>query len=87
VFSDDHFLARTLWGAALKYDGQRLARLLDESKMTLPTVTQPEGTPARESIGSWLRRTWKDHTATFLLSVIGPLLVLAIALWLGLNQN
>lgn len=36
---------------------------------------------------SWLSRTWKDHTAQFVLTVIAGVLAVAIALWLGLSPR
>ncbi|MFE4197833.1 hypothetical protein ACFRJ9_18410 [Paenarthrobacter sp. NPDC056912] len=36
---------------------------------------------------SWLKRTWRDHTATFAVTLVAGVLVVAIALWLGLSPR
>ncbi|WP_350001726.1 hypothetical protein [Pseudarthrobacter sp. WHRI 8279] len=36
---------------------------------------------------SWLKRTWKDHTAQFLVTLVAGVLVIAIGLWLGLSPR
>jgi hypothetical protein len=54
----------------------------------LSAVTQTPSAPVpvhRESAGDWLSRTWRDHTATFLVTTVGGLLVVAAAAFLGLN--
>ncbi|MEV8174954.1 hypothetical protein [Microbacterium sp. NPDC079176] len=35
--------------------------------------------------GSWLSRTWRDHTATFVVTVVAGIAVIAIATWMGLQ--
>lgn len=36
---------------------------------------------------SWLKRTWKDHTAQFIVTLVAGVLVIAIGLWLGLSPK
>lgn len=38
-----------------------------------------------ESGAQWVKRTWRDHTATFIITLGGGLLVVAAAVWLGLQ--
>ncbi|MDO8151712.1 hypothetical protein [Isoptericola sp. b408] len=40
---------------------------------------------SREVESKWLARTWRDHTATFVLTVLGGVAVLVLAAWLGLG--
>lgn len=45
----------------------------------------PSPSSARPGSTSWLSRTWRDHTATFVVTVAGGLVVAALATWLGLQ--
>lgn len=45
---------------------------------------QPKG-GGQQSNKSWLARTWRDHTATFVVTVVGGVLVIVVALMLGLK--
>lgn len=60
----------------------------EPSTATVAIQSTPGDQPA-ESVQSpsqsWLARSWKDHTATFLVTVIGGVLVIVVALMLGLK--
>jgi hypothetical protein len=81
----------------IEADGFRIA----EPTRALPsTVDTPSNPPAMETSTSlaapasseegasaWIKRTWRDHTMTFLITVIGGLAVVALAVWLGIAQG
>ncbi|WP_159802594.1 hypothetical protein [Arthrobacter zhaoguopingii] len=45
------------------------------------------GTYVGSSNISWLKRTWRDHTAQFLATLVAGLLVVALGVWLGLTPT
>ncbi|WP_336633325.1 MULTISPECIES: hypothetical protein [unclassified Microbacterium] len=47
---------------------------------TIPSASVAHSTPP-----SWLSRTWRDHTAMFVVTVVGGLVVAALGTWLGLH--
>lgn len=57
---------------------------------TAPVVLQPgtgdqPGETVQPPSDSWLARSWKDHTATFVVSVFAGVVVIVVALMLGLK--
>lgn len=44
-------------------------------------------TPLQPLPSSWLARTWKDHMATFIITTVAGVVVIAIGLWLGLSPK
>lgn len=46
-------------------------------------IPAPRMEPERGA--QWIARTWRDHTATFLVTVLGGLLVVVLAIWLNLG--
>lgn len=51
----------------------------------VPPSLSSDPAPFHEDTRSWLARTWRDHTAVFIVTVSGGLVVVTVALWLGLT--
>lgn len=40
----------------------------------------------RESLTRWFQRTWRDHTATTVITVVGGVIVIALVAWLRIQS-
>lgn len=54
------------------------------SEDLVPSVDPPHSATSSSS-SDWIRRTWRDHTAAFVITVTGGLVVAALLLALGLQ--
>lgn len=65
---------------------QRIKRTLENPNQAVSEAShstpEPQSPPP-----SWFSRTWKDHTAQFVLTLVAGVLVVAIGLWLGLSPK
>lgn len=52
----------------------------------LPADRVREPSRSRENMRDWVVRTWRDHTATFVTTTVGGLLVIVIGVWFGLAR-
>lgn len=76
--------------AAHGTDALPSAAAVELTSSPAPTILALEEAPAvtqtNETTSTWLRRTWRDHTAAFLYTVAGGLIVVLLGVWLGLSH-